>query len=68
MSEGLVTKLALVGSLAGVGVCVEFKIYGGLEPGIAELALEAILGAVLVWTASFSGWPTSAALDETLRG
>lgn len=67
VGKGFLAQLALVGPFAGVGVGVEFKVYGRLEAGLAELTLEAVLGAVLVWAASFPGWPTSAALDETLR-
>lgn len=67
VGKGFFTQLALVRPFASMGVGVEFKVYGRFEASLAELTLEAVLGSVLVWAASFPGWSSSATLDEAFR-
>lgn len=67
VGKGLVAELTFVRPFSGVGVGVKFQVYRCLKPGFAELTLEAVLGAVLVWTATFPRWPTPAPLHEAIR-
>lgn len=67
MGKGLIAQLALVRSLTGVSIGVQFQIYGRFESGIAELALESVLGSVLIGTAAFPRRTSATSFHESLR-